>query len=1045
MVACHHRTPTAMPVRLTRACYSLALTIGALIGASTQRQRDACTGRSAKARDQIVEALSETQLPLADAVECAGASLLEIASASGGALWYDDRVLPFGQWPDGLRGKSIIAHVFKAFHASNCESIFESSVELDPPLSADEMRTVCGIAAISLDGSASRGLVWLRPEYQQILGWGGDPNKTVTADLDAQGRTILSPRSSFARFESEIKGHSHQWSDADREAVLSLVALRQVLQARDSIELVSMSSRHFRNLVALQGDVYWQLNSDGALVVLSRPLPVGDGTIDGKSLPDLFVPDCDAAAVGSLREALASNQPFRALDICGYAGAQRAAFALLVSGEPLYNPLGDVAGWHGTITDITERALQESRLLEAKQLAESANAAKSIFVANVSHEFRTPMNAVLGMLRLMKGTELTPRQRDYRDKAEGAARALLGLLSDVLDYSKIEAQQMALDQQPFMLENLLRDLSVVLSTGAGPKDVDLLYDIDPALPPALVGDSTRLNQVLVNLGSNALKFTEHGQVVIGMHLKASRDGMAVVEFSVRDSGIGIAEENQTRIFLGFVQAETTTTRRYGGTGLGLAISKRLVEAMGGAIRLSSATGAGSTFSFTLELPVVDAPAASGAGSAAAHGTAGAAAPRVLIVDDNPVSRQLLQVMASRLGWQADVADTSEQAIVCWQVAERGAGEPGAGEPGVGEPAVGAPYAAALIDGGLARTGLAQALREAARSSARAAPPRLVLMDGPESEASTFQAGEGEGERERLFDHALARPFTARMLHDALSDRPQALAVSEPVLHRLAGLRLLLVEDNAINQEVANDLLEAEGAVVSLADNGELGVRAVLAASPPFDAVLMDVQMPVLDGYGATRAIRQHAAFATLPIIAMTAGAMASDREQCLASGMDAHTTKPLELDALVALLLQIVGQRRGGADEHTAAVAGEASVVVAQSVISIDVAGALARLAGHKSIYLRSVNRVLTVLDSIVDEYRQTLSTQGVEPAVRQMHSLKGLAGTVGATALAAEAARLETLCAAGVAPEAALAQIEGLQQIVEKTRSALQRVIEQP
>ena len=178
---------------------------------------------------------------------------------------------------------------------------------------------------------------------------------------------------------------------------------------------------------------------------------------------------------------------------------------------------------------------------------------------------------------------------------------------------------------------------------------------------------------------------------------------------------------------------------------------------------------------------------------------------------------------------------------------------------------------------------------------------------------------------------------------------------------------------------------------------------------------------------------------------MTAGAMASDREQCLASGMDAYTTKPLELDALVALLLQIVGQRRGGADEHTAAVAGEASVVVAQSVISIDVAGALARLAGHKSIYLRAVNRVLTVLDSIVDEYRQTLSTQGVEPAVRQMHSLKGLAGTVGATALAAEAARLETLCAAGVAPEAALAQIEGLQQIVEKTRSALQRVIEQP
>ncbi len=687
-------------------------------------------------------------------------------------------------------------------------------------------------------------------------------------------------------------------------------------------------------------------------------------------------------------------------------------------------PDGHTVGFRIDITD----------LVQAKDEAQTASQSKSQFLANMSHEIRTPMNAILGMLKLLHNTTLQPRQLDYVEKTEGAAKSLLGLLNDILDFSKVEAGKMTLDPEPFALDKLLRDLAVIYSANVGSKPVEVLFDIDPRVPRQLLGDSLRLQQILINLGGNAIKFTAHGEVVLRVRLEGvDHTGggvsarVARVHFAVTDSGIGIAPENQHKIFAGFTQAESSTTRRFGGTGLGLAICRRLVEMMGGQLQLRSEEGHGSTFSFSVPLPVVDdtngvgTPAQPGAQPVPTHGVP------VLVVDDNPMARELMAAMGTTLGWQVETANSGEAALAL--VAARNAR--------------GEPYALLFVDwqmpgmdGWQASTHI-RALPLSGGPDPVAAPPIILMVTAHGREMLEQQTAEVQA----LIDGYLVKPVTASMLFDAVQSALQpgvALAHAQTatqVARPLAGRRVLLVEDNAINQQVAEELLSGQGAVVDIADNGLRGVEAVQAAigaGASYDVVLMDMQMPVMDGLEATRAIRTQFPTTHLPIVAMTANAMASDREACLAAGMNDHIGKPFDLDRLVAKILQWGG---GVLVDGP----GQAPVLVPASQVSgvvpllLNRADALRRVGGSTGLLDRLSAQFLVDLPTLVQACEPSGLADQSDAAQRGLHTLKGIAATLGADALAHAARDAERRSKGGEA-----VHLAHLRNVVAATRQAL-------
>ena len=683
-------------------------------------------------------------------------------------------------------------------------------------------------------------------------------------------------------------------------------------------------------------------------------------------------------------------------------------------------------GFVTTYTDISERKRVEAQVIVARDVAEKANAAKSQFLANMSHEIRTPMNAILGMLKLLHLTGLTTRQLDYADKTERAARALLGLLNDILDFSKVEAGKLTLDPRPFSLDTLLRDLSVILSANLGSKQVEMLFDVDPAVPRTLIGDDLRLQQVLLNLAGNALKFTSRGEVVIRVRVVEQSPTTSSLEFSIRDTGIGIAPEQQQYVFSGFSQAESSTTRRFGGTGLGLSISQRLVGLMGGEIHLDSEVGCGSTFSFRLELPVeVDASIdaqVSGAGQCA------------LVVDDNPTARGVLATMVRSLGWAVELAAGGVEALELIFRRELD----------------GNPFDAVFVDWempGMDGWETSKRIRE------QAGRPALLLLMVTAHDRESLAARPAV--EQALLDGFVVKPVTASMLLDAIVNAraPEGgagnatLAVALPKT-RLAGLRLLVVEDNAYNQQVAQELLEAEGATVTLASDGAQAVAAVATADPPFDVVLMDVQMPVMDGYVATAHIRQQLGLTELPIIAMTANAMASDREASLAAGMDDHVGKPFDLDELVQVLLR-------HASPGTAAGAGmslprAASADLPEAMLAnaarcgVDLAVAVGRLGGRVDVWMRTAASFAADLPRSADELEALVRNRQHQDAARMAHTLKGLGATLGATRLAEVAAMAEKSLGASEATATIGAVAGRMREAILRTSLDIAAIVDQ-
>jgi signal transduction histidine kinase/DNA-binding response OmpR family regulator len=629
--------------------------------------------------------------------------------------------------------------------------------------------------------------------------------------------------------------------------------------------------------------------------------------------------------------------------------------------------------------DITDM----QRALEA---TDAALRSKSQFLANMSHEIRTPMNAVLGMLELLSHTGLSAKQGDLVQKASNAAGSLLGILNDILDYSKVEMGKMQLDLEPFVLDDLLCALSTILSGTIGRKPVELVFDIDPEIPAMLVGDALRLKQALINLCGNAIKFTSEGEVVLGLKLQRRDRDMARVAFSVRDTGIGITPEQQQHIFSGFSQAEAATARLYGGTGLGLSISQRLVGLMGGHLAVDSVVGKGSTFSFEIDLPI----AKKWPAHLPQRTDVRMSGLSVLLVEDNALTRAAVARMLGGLGWSVQ-ALSSEGDALAW-------------------------LEASFVDGSFPDVILMNAgmpngsqLRQCCndwhvRKVSHMRPSIWVSITSVPMDLLR----DCEGVR----CVTLVKPLTAGMVFDAVANLrlggpTRGLpAVSAPSLRRLAGLRLLLVEDNLINQEIGLEMLRREGAQVDLAENGQEGVDAVNRAETAYDLVLMDMQMPEMDGLLATQVIRRHPRHQALPILAMTAYAMQEDRDACAAAGMNGHVSKPFDIKHLVLTILEHTGRLVAADSTDVAAAVSFARPQLSEQVL--DAEQAIRRLGHDPVFYTRLLESFPRSAQELAQRLRRHLIHAEIRDAAALAHQLKGAAAAVGAERLAAACGQFE-------------------------------------
>ncbi len=666
------------------------------------------------------------------------------------------------------------------------------------------------------------------------------------------------------------------------------------------------------------------------------------------------------------------------------------------------------------ISQIILNRRAQKDLERAKTEAEAAARSKSEFLANMSHEIRTPMNAIIGFADLSLKTDLTDRQRDYLEKIRKSSYSLLGTINDILDFSKVEAGKLDLEHAAFDLVDVMDAIPDLFSHKAEEKGIELIVTVTGDVPCNLMGDPLRLRQVLINLTNNAIKFTDRGEVVLKADLVEKGDRRAKISFSVSDTGIGIPRDQIPRLFDSFIQADTSTSRKYGGTGLGLSICKRLLAMMGSEIRVDSESGRGSLFSFVLDFPL----------QAEVEGSkllvpGGLKGKRILVADDNAVSREILSELLASYGFDPEAVETGKAAL---KTLREDKGK--------------APYDLVLLDWRMPGMDGIETTRKI-RDDLNLSDLPIIIMTGFGREEIMQQAHKAgvnaflmKPVKQSLLFDTIMEVFGQKPLKMTMTYEPQK--EEQEAIRKIRGARVLLVEDNAINQQVATEILKMADVAVTVADNGKEAVEAL--GRSRFDAVLMDIQMPEMDGYEATRKIRGKPRFRDLPIIAMTAHAMKGDRERCLAEGMNDYVKKPIDTGELFETLGRwIMGNGNRGVSEEPAVERSETTASCPDRIPGIDVEAGIRRLGGNRQIFLHLLKEFGRDYEGAADDIQDALGRGDVETARRLAHTVKGVAGNLSATDLREVAQKLEE----AIRNE----EEEGIGPVLDRLRSGLQKI----
>ncbi len=744
--------------------------------------------------------------------------------------------------------------------------------------------------------------------------------------------------------------------------------------------------------------VIYLKDTDGRYMLVNKRFTelfhIDQQEIVGRTDYDIFPPDMADAFRRLDQRVLAAGHPLEAEEVAPHDDGLHTYFSLKY---PLFNPAGQAYAVCGISTDITVR-LQAEAEQHARQAAEAANRAKSEFLANMSHEIRTPMNAIKGLSCLLLQTELSTMQQDYVKKIKTAQDSLLGLINDILDFSKIEAGKLSIEETSFNLEEMLTDVAGILAQEAEKKGLELVARLAVNMPARVVGDPLRIRQVLTNLMSNAIKFTEQGEVVLSIDrisdTEQAGNTCCVLRFSVRDTGIGLTPEQQADLFQSFSQADVSTTRKYGGTGLGLAISKQLVNLMGGEVDVESEYGKGSQFSFTLTLPIdTERPDEELATPIDLRGL------RILLADDNATFREIISSYLHSFGYTVDAVDSGSEVLAK-----------------LGHTKVQPPYDLAILDWQMPYPdGLETARKiKAIPHLADSLPIVMVSSHGREDiMREAVKVG---------INNYLVKPITHSVLFDAILETlgrhpgPKTLVVPDSdeqksQRRQIRSARALIVDDNPINLQICSEILKTLEMNASTAASGREALD--LLGKENFDVILMDVQMPEMDGYQATGLIRKSSTIKQIPIIALTAHALSGDREKCLEAGMNDYLTKPIDPNQLVAVLSRWIFPAKTmdkitGEQKESKPPVFTKTELAGMTLPGIDTEKGLKRLSGNTASYIKVLKAFRKHCTQEVPSFLAALSGGDLEEAAKLVHTLKGLAGTIGAQSLFSKTIELE-------------------------------------